>query len=163
MCFFGYYFLNFQLQMKFVYFIQLGFVLYLSFVDGQDFYQKSAVALGPEDEMCGWLADNCPYLRTLGRPSEKTLEPVEVNLFRMVAIRFVEMSDLEQKLTIQAAFVLAWKLPKCAVWSQKMLANETNLTNEAKLVTSCNFDSSTMWKPFLRLRNAYSDPASIYK
>ena len=115
----------------------------------------------PEDEFCDWLIRQCPFVTSKRRPVEKFDEALIVTNFQLLANHFIEIIDLENKFRIKAFFTFIWKMPPCAVWNEKMLSNETTLSNEAKRVKRCDFSKHSTWHPRVRLTNSYDNSAAI--
>ena len=148
-------------ELKQFYFLLLFFSC-LSLVYGQS-YVESEISQTPEDELCNWLVAHCPYLASKRRPVEEIATPVPVTRFDVVARRFIEIQDLNQLLVLRAVIHFEWKLPPCAVWSEDLLKDVTELSAEAKRVTQCDYSIQEIWKPLVRLRNSYEDQFSIQK
>ena len=111
--------------------------------------------LSPEAELCDiWLPSRCRYLNdSRARPvlSQKNLVPIWISFS---AKRLLQLSDLEQRMSIQGKFQLNWMLEGCE-WHENNA--ETGLTEEARLVDHCTYSSSSMWQPRMITSNAYYD------
>ena len=126
-------------------------------------YKKSTVQTLPEDEMCNWLIDQCPFLRSTVRPVYHVADQVVVTELKLTGVKFLEIVDLDQTFSIQGKFDFTWQLPECAIWNEDLLQDETNLTAEAKKVKVCYIEHIKMWHPLVRFRNSYTDPQGIVK
>ena len=111
-----------------------------------------------EDEMCSWLARDCPFLASRIRPVANFKGPVNITKFYISFGKIVELDDFDERLTILATFKLSWPMPSCTVWNPIRLKNVSNLSDEAKTIDVCDFPSDQLWFPRLRMLNAFYNP-----
>ena len=118
-------------------------------------YQPSTLELSPEDELCGFLVQHCPFLRsTLARPVDHYSTPVEIAM-KWELKRFLGINDLLQTLSFMGALRVHWKMPTCAQWFGLSFA-KFNLSQVAQKTSICQFSlKSEIWHPKLFLANSY--------
>ena len=91
-------------------------------------------------KFCRQLVENCPYLQSRRIRPVRHDSRIHINA-TLVVTRFIGISELRHRLSIQGQIQFHWNLPPCANWE--------NGTDHVPEVPYCEFDNNnnSIWRP----------------